>query len=99
MLLHDSRGFKLRAPGSKKVHRTPLLALGPHHEWSADGHDKLTSIGFPIWGVRDKWSGQWLGLWVVPNNRLKESVAYLYLSLVYTLGGTANGLVVRPDSG
>ncbi|KIJ07092.1 hypothetical protein PAXINDRAFT_182558 [Paxillus involutus ATCC 200175] len=52
-----------------------------------DGHDKLTSIGFPIWGVRDKWSGKWLGLWVVPNNRLKSAVAYLYLSTIESVGG------------
>lgn len=87
MKLHDPDGFSQRAPTAKKTHRTPLVALGPNHEWSADGHDKLTSIGFPIWGVRDKWAGKWLGLWVIPNNRLKLAVAYLYLSLVYLLGG------------
>ena len=54
---------------------------------SGDGHDKLASIGFPIWGIRDKFSGKWLGLWVVPNNRLKDVVAYLYLSLIKELGG------------
>ena len=77
--------FFLRAPTAKKTHRSPLVALGPHHEWSADGHDKLTSIGFPTW---DKWAGKWLGLWIVPNNRLQLAVAYLYLSLIFLLGGT-----------
>jgi hypothetical protein len=61
--------------------------LGPHHEWSGDGHDKLAQIGFPIWGIRDKWSGKWLGLWVVPNNRLKLVIAYLYLRLIIELEG------------
>jgi len=84
---HDPGGFKLREPTAKKITREPLVALGPHHEWSGDGHDKLTSIGFPIWGVRDKWSGKWLGLWVVPNNRLKSAVAYLYLSTIESIGG------------
>ena len=88
MHAQDPAGFAQREPSAKKVHRGVLISLGPHHEWSADGHDKLSAIGFPIWGVRDKWSGKWLGLWVVPNNRLKHSVAYLYLKLVAELGGT-----------
>lgn len=87
MRRQDPGGFELRDPTAKKIVREPLVALGPHHEWSADGHDKLTSIGFPVWGVRDKWSGKWLGLWVVPNNRLKSSIAYLYLSTVESMGG------------
>ena len=80
-------GFAARAPTAKKLHREPLVSLGPHHEWSADGHNKLAAIGFPIWGVRDKWSGKWLGLWVIPNNRLKDAIAYLYLELVGQLKG------------
>ncbi|KAI6124718.1 hypothetical protein EDD16DRAFT_1691098 [Pisolithus croceorrhizus] len=47
---------------------------GPHHEWSGDGHDKLTSIGFPIWGV-------------IPNNHLKNAIAYLYLRTIAEVGG------------
>ncbi|KAF5386057.1 hypothetical protein D9615_002423 [Tricholomella constricta] len=87
MRLHHPEGFKLREPSVKKIKRGALTSLGPHHEWSADGHDKLSQIGFPIWGVRDKWSGKWLGLWVLPNNRYQASVGYLYLSLVVELGG------------
>lgn len=87
MSQHDPDGFIRRQPTTKKIFREPLVALGPHHEWSCDGHDKLVSRGFPIWGVRDKWSGKWLGLWVVPNNRLKRTIAYLWLSLVAELGG------------
>jgi hypothetical protein len=87
MRLHDPDGFKNREPMSKRIVRSQLVSLGPHHEWSGDGHDKLASIGFPIWGIRDKFSGKWLGLWVVPNNRLKDVVAYLYLSLIEELGG------------
>ena len=82
MHLHDDAGFDLREPAAKKVKRSALVALGPHHEWSGDGHDKLAGIGFPIWGVRDKWSGMWLGLWVVPNNRLKNAIGRLFLQLV-----------------
>ncbi|KAF8585605.1 hypothetical protein K439DRAFT_1646596 [Ramaria rubella] len=67
MRLQDPEGFAIHDPTSKKV-------LGPHCEWSADGHDKLSVIGFPVWGVWDVWSRSWL-------------VAYLYLSLVEELGG------------
>lgn len=87
MHLQDPNGFFIRAPGSKKVTRGVLVAIGPHHEWSGDGHDKLAALGFPIWGVRDKWSGDWLGLWVVPNNRLKKAIALLFLRLIKTYGG------------
>lgn len=83
----DHDGFAGRAPTAKKVHRQPVVALGPHHQWSGDGHDKLNKIGFPIWAIREVWSGSWLGLWVVPDNRLKVVVAYLYLRLVHELGG------------
>jgi hypothetical protein len=87
MRVEEPDGFRLCEPTMKKIKRGVLTSLGPHHEWSGDGHDKLVKLGFPIWGIRDKWSGKWLGLWVVPNNRYKEAVAYLYLSLVTELAG------------
>jgi hypothetical protein len=87
MRLHHPEGFALREPNAKKVKHGVLTSLGPHHEWSADGHDKLMQIGFPVYGIRDKWSGKWLGLWVLPNNWYQASIAYLYLSLVAELGG------------
>ena len=87
MRIQDPVGFELREPHAKKVQRFALVSLGPHHEWSGDGHDKLMAIGFPVWGMRDKWSGNWLGIWVVPNNRLKATIVYLYLSLVFEYGG------------
>ncbi|KIJ25003.1 hypothetical protein M422DRAFT_194010, partial [Sphaerobolus stellatus SS14] len=59
-----------------------LVNLGIHEEWSGDGHNKLKRIGFAIYGIRDVWSGKWPGLWVIPDNRLKDAVAYLWLSLV-----------------
>ncbi|KAF8591787.1 hypothetical protein K439DRAFT_1326192, partial [Ramaria rubella] len=83
----EPKGFALRDPMAKKIHRVPLVVLGPNYEWSADGHDKLSSIGFPVWGIRDVWSGVWHGLWVIPNNRIGIAIAYLYLSLVEELGG------------
>ncbi|KAF8425816.1 hypothetical protein L210DRAFT_3421016 [Boletus edulis BED1] len=87
MRQHGPAGFKIRDPTAKKIPRRPLVALGPHHEWSGGGHGKLSSVGFPIWGIRDKRSGKWLGLWAVPNNRLKTAIAYLYLSTTEGVGG------------
>lgn len=87
MRRHEPDGFAQREPSRKKTSRQPLVSLGPHYQWSGDGHDKLSKIGFPIWAIRDQWSGKWLGMWVVPNNRLKTTIAYLYLSLVYEIGG------------
>ncbi len=87
MRLQDPEGFSRREPGANKIIRGVLRSLGPNHEWSADGHDKLVALGFAIWGIRDKWSGKWLGLWVLPNNRYKDSIAFLYLKLVAELLG------------
>lgn len=87
MRTYDPEGFTLREPKVKRIHRTALISIGPHEYWSMDGHDKLTRIGFPVYGIRDVWSGKWLGLWTVPNNRLKNIIAYLYLSLVEEVEG------------
>lgn len=64
-----------------------MRSKGPHDEWSADGHDKLKKYGLGIWGIRDKFSGKWLGLWVLPDNRAGDAVAYCWLSVVRELGG------------
>ncbi|KIJ29780.1 hypothetical protein M422DRAFT_268732 [Sphaerobolus stellatus SS14] len=82
MCLQDPEGFQIRDPTAKRIKRRALVHLGIHEEWSGDGHDKLKRIGFAIYGVRDVWSGKWLGLWVIPDNHLKDAVAYLWLSLV-----------------
>jgi hypothetical protein len=37
-----------RRPGARKVHCRGLWSIGPHEEHSADGHEKLINIGFPI---------------------------------------------------
>ncbi|KAG1876215.1 hypothetical protein F4604DRAFT_1581135 [Suillus subluteus] len=87
MMLQEPEGFVAREPASKKLSRKPLVVLGLNHEWSGDRHDKLTQIGFLIWGICNVWTGKWLGICVLPNNHLKSAVAYLYLSLCYQLGG------------
>ncbi|KIO33914.1 hypothetical protein M407DRAFT_227054 [Tulasnella calospora MUT 4182] len=83
----DPEGFELRKPGAKIIHRGVLTAAGLHEEWSGDGHDGIGKYGLYIWGVRDKWSRAWLGVRVVPNNRLQEIVAYVWLGIVYEVGG------------
>jgi hypothetical protein len=51
MYLQDSKGFVLHEPTAHKVVWGILHSLGPNHEWSANGHDKLTPLGFAIWGI------------------------------------------------
>ncbi|KAG2144454.1 uncharacterized protein EDB93DRAFT_1251690 [Suillus bovinus] len=87
MRQHEPDRFAQWGLSKKKISHQPLVSLGLHHQWSGNGHDKLSRIGFPIWAIRDQWSRKWLGMWVIPNNRLKTSIAYLYLSLVHELGG------------
>ncbi|KAL0577351.1 hypothetical protein V5O48_004634 [Marasmius crinis-equi] len=79
MKAEDLEAFVARAPTAKKIHCSQLVV--------GDGHDKLSAIGFPIWGVRDVWSGKWLGLYVMPNNWLKLAVAYVWLKIVKEQGG------------
>lgn len=83
----DPDGFVKRHPAAKKIPRVPLTSAGPNDEWAGDGHDKLNGIGIGIYGIRDKASGYWLGLWATPTNRDGKIVAYLYLSLVAKHGG------------
>ncbi|KAJ7796019.1 hypothetical protein B0H14DRAFT_2916904 [Mycena olivaceomarginata] len=61
-VMHDFKGdgFKKRHPKRKKIIRTPLTSIGPHEEWSMDGHDKLNRAGFGTYGIRDKWGGKFL---------------------------------------
>jgi len=87
MHLHDHAGFAICEPSAKKIQQGILTTLGPHHKWSGNGHKKLAAIRFPIWGVCDKWSSMWLGLWVIPNNHLKLAIALLYLQLIKDQGG------------
>jgi len=88
-IMHEfcPEGYVKRHPLHAKVKRSPLTSLGPNDEWSANGHDKLMKIGIAVYGFRDKASGKWLSLRVVPNNRLNVVIAYLYLSLVEERGG------------
>ncbi|KAK2464499.1 hypothetical protein APHAL10511_003478 [Amanita phalloides] len=87
MHTHDIEGFEIRQPKSKEIKRVPKYPLGIHQRWSADGHDKLNKIGFPIYAIVDDATSKWLGAWVVPNNRMGDVVAYLFLETVEKYGG------------
>lgn len=83
----DPEGFAKREPAAKKIHREPKHPIGINDRWAGDGHDKLYSIGFPIWAIVDDGTSKWLGAWVVPSNRMGIIVAYCFLKLVEEKGG------------
>jgi hypothetical protein len=85
--LLDNEAVVARSPNFRQIKRVPLTSQGPNEVWCCDGHDKLMKYGFAIWGVRDKFSRRWMGLWVLPNNRIGIVVAYLWLTLVRDLEG------------
>ncbi|KAK2459393.1 hypothetical protein APHAL10511_008591 [Amanita phalloides] len=87
MHTHDLEGFAKRDPTAKRIHREPKVPLGINEWWSADGHDKLNGIGFPVWAIVDDAVGKWLGVWVVPSNHLGNIIAYLYLEAIESAGG------------
>ncbi|KAG6852321.1 hypothetical protein C0991_000860, partial [Blastosporella zonata] len=84
---YDNEGFELREPTAKRVFRVKKFPIGIHHRWSADGHDKLYKIGFPVWAIVEDASSRWLGAWVVPSNRTGNIIAYLYLCNIEKYGG------------
>ncbi|KAF6744660.1 hypothetical protein DFP72DRAFT_825334 [Ephemerocybe angulata] len=89
-------GFEERRPGAprKEIPRVGLVSLGPFHEISADGHEKLNSqalqmgdISLPIYAYRDKWSGYILKIIVIPDARKAAPLAHVYLDLVREYSG------------
>ena len=87
MHTHDNDAFASREPTAKRIFRVPKHPIGIHQRWSADGHDKLYKIGFPIWAIVDDATGRWLDAWVVPSNRTGDIVAYLFLCVVEKYSG------------
>ncbi|KAJ6507923.1 hypothetical protein C8R47DRAFT_62272 [Mycena vitilis] len=89
-------GAELRYPGHKKskIFRRPLTAIGPFHEVSSDGHEKLGAqalrmgdVGLPIYGWKDKWTAELLKLDVVPDSRTNAVIGHLFLDFVEEIGG------------
>jgi hypothetical protein len=84
---HNDAGFAARQPCARKILRFPKYPIGPNERWAGDGHDKLKEIGFPLYAFLDDATGKFLGLYVLPNNRDVDAVAYCYLDVVERLGG------------
>lgn len=89
-------GFAERFPGRKKavLKRVALSSIGPFHEVSADGHEKLGhqalqmgEIGLPIYAYKDKWSDYLFLLRVVPDARTPGTIGHLFLDFVQEMGG------------
>lgn len=90
-------GFEKRRPGAKhnQAPRVGLVSLGPFHEISADGHERLNAqapqmgnISIPIYGYRDKYSGFILKMTALPDSRSAAPLAHLYLDLIDEYMGT-----------
>ncbi|KAJ7123737.1 hypothetical protein C8R44DRAFT_840569 [Mycena epipterygia] len=99
-LMHQFQplGAEHRFPGNnkKKVFRRPLSALGPFHEVSSDGHEKLGQqalkmgdVGLPIYAFKDKWTADLLKINVVPNCRTNAAIGHLFLDFLEEIGGIA----------
>ncbi|KAG7530696.1 hypothetical protein FFLO_04866 [Filobasidium floriforme] len=99
MKTHFPEGFdqRSRSATNKTSHNAVIQSYGPNDQLSIDGHDKLSSIGFPIYGMRDKFSRKWITLVAVPNNRTNVITSYLYLKTIRDMGGIP--LQVTSDHG
>jgi hypothetical protein len=86
MHAHNPGGFTKRGPNAKKILRFPKNLVGINERWSADGHNKLYRIGFPVWAVVDDATARSLAAWVIPSNRMGDIIVYLYLSLIEKMG-------------
>ncbi|KAJ7092528.1 hypothetical protein C8R43DRAFT_1049877 [Mycena crocata] len=107
-LMHEWQplGAEKRYPGHKKrqVYRHPLSALGPFHEVSSDGHEKLGQqalkmgdVGLPIYAWKDKWTADLLKMNVVPNCRTNAAIGHLFIDFIEEQGGI--GLQKTTDLG
>ena len=99
-IMHDPDpqgiGFDQRYPGVKKKNlmRGSLSAIGPFHEISADGHEKLSAqalqmgeIGLPIYGYKDKWADNIIKLSLIPDCQMAGALGHLFLNFVEEIGG------------
>jgi len=87
MHMHNSDSFTQHGPNSNKILHFPKNPVSINEWWSANGHDKLYHIGFPVWAVVDDATAHWLSGWVVPSNPMGDIIAFLYLSLIEKMGG------------
>ncbi|KAH8093899.1 hypothetical protein BXZ70DRAFT_369379 [Cristinia sonorae] len=83
----DPTGFALRRPHVSRKETEELLPQGPHFAWTGYGYEKMSRIGFPIWCIRDSWTNNWLGMWVLPVREDRLAQTYRYMGLVKSLEG------------
>lgn len=86
---HFPDGFDQRSRSAlnRTRHTATIQSFGPNEQLSIDGHDKLLSIGFPIYGMKDKYSRKWISLATAPSNRTNMVTGYLFLKVVKSLQG------------
>lgn len=92
MLEECPQGFDTRFPGrtKAKIPRKPLTALGPFHEVSADGHEKLGSqalkfgddVGIPIYTYKDKYTDTVFKANTVRDSRSPGVIGHTYLDFM-----------------
>ena len=84
-------GFQQRFPGKKniRVPRKTLTAIGPFHEVSGDGHEKMAQlglrmgeIGLPMYGFKDKWTDRILYFKLLPDCRTAGALDHFFLDMV-----------------
>ena len=98
MHIHDPDSFERRAPGAQRISRHPIIPIGIHERWAADGHDKLYRIGFPLYMITDWATGYILGAWIVPSNRVASVVTHLFLELVLKYKGMSCHLLFNSST-
>ena len=89
-------GFEQRYSGVTKTNVVwgTLSAIGPFHEISADGHEKLSAqalqmgdISLLIYRYKDKWADNILKLSLIPDCQTAGAVGHLFLDFVEEIGG------------
>lgn len=94
---HFPEGFEMRYPGRKKasIVRKALEALGPFHQISSDGHEKVaelalqmgSGVGIGIYGHKDKWTDFIVSLSALPENRSAVAIGHHHLDVMEKIGG------------
>ncbi|KAF7440091.1 hypothetical protein PC9H_000434 [Pleurotus ostreatus] len=108
-IMHEyyPEGFDVRFPGKvrPKIPRGTLTAIGPYHEVSADGHEKIAQqalkmgeVGISIYGWKDKWSSAALWVVAVPDCRSAGAIGHLYLDFIERIGGIPLQITVDKGS-
>jgi hypothetical protein len=89
----DPEGFIIRTPGSRlRVKRSAMFGIGPHAQWSCDGHDKLEHFNIQIYGIADNWSAFSLKMGIARSKKA-SIVARHYLDTALQVGGIPMTLI------